>query len=68
MTGRRLYEQFCDSLAHESMCWSKPSVLPGHTSKGGEAPPAWPYLPARDKAVFTRLAKTLTPKRKPVRS
>jgi hypothetical protein len=63
MTGRRLYELYCDTT--ESVgCFDflRPKTALAHPDK---PPVAWAYLLRRDRDVWNALAKRITPKRRP---
>jgi hypothetical protein len=61
MTARSLYDRYTDALrATEVMHWKyaeqrNDRVYPVRT------PPAWPFLPEREKKTWVVLAKTLRP-------
>lgn len=61
MTGRRLYDKSCDSLAAQdhNTHWGM-SVLPYAEHK----PIAWPFVSSRDRRVWNDLAKRLTPRKR----
>lgn len=61
MTGRRLYERYCDATAaHFSVHW-------GAWSAAGTALPAWPSLSDTSRRRWSDLARRITPKRRPLR-
>lgn len=62
MTGRRLYDQFVDSVRHADLTgyWANSTELPGEATR----PNVWAYLSKHDKAVWNGLAARITPKPK----
>ena len=59
MTGRALYDRFCDSGA-AVYHYHGLSVLP----HDGNKPIAWPFLSSRDRRVWNDLARRLTPRKR----
>ena len=56
MTGRRLYDLFCDAHARRPE-WQRDRVENGFLK--GKAPPAWPFLTGAEQSTFSTVAARL---------
>jgi hypothetical protein len=65
MTGRRLYEHYCDAQCDTAPKeWSSGELV----VKGEWELLAWPFLPKSEKTKWNDLAKRITPRRRRARS
>lgn len=66
MTGRRLYEHFCEAAAFVGCYqWVRNKTALPHPDR---PPVAWAFLPGRDREVWNEAARRVTPRRKAARS
>jgi hypothetical protein len=60
MTGRRLYDHFCDALAGQTSAWQRENGFVATVSDAGVK--AWPFLTTTDRKVWSAMALAITPR------
>lgn len=60
MTGRKLYDHYCDAVKSETSEWQRDNGYVGTVPDAGVR--AWPFLHYSDRAVWNALARRITPK------
>lgn len=60
MTGRRLYDKYCDAVAAQTGSWERANGRISTVPPQGVL--AWPFLGHQDRSLWNDLARRLTPK------